>query len=106
MTLEDFLEDVRRQGRERNMDFAWVGMFEYRHDQMKEVLAEAKIIWIDPGSFPKEFPPTTTQQMKDARQRWEEKWKIERCAEQPKPTTINLKTGKFLKRMPNIKIER
>lgn len=110
MTFEDFLEDVRRQGRERNMDFAYAKMFEYRHDLQKEVVGEVKIIWIAAGGFPKEFPPVASAQEKQARIRWDESWTIERVAEQPKAKVINLPTGKFLKHgmgsMPNIKIEK
>lgn len=91
-TFQDFLDDTAAKGKATGKDFAWVSL------TVDGIVKEAKVIWIEAGGYPKEFPP--------AEPGWGGKWNIVRCAEQPKATTINLRTGKFLKAMPNIKIER
>lgn len=106
-TMQDFIDATSKQGAEIGKDFAYAMKFEYRHDTQTNVPCEAKVVWIAAGGYPSEFPPETTAQDKLAKQHWEKRWTIIRCAEQPKPTRVNLKIGKFLPGgMPNIKIEK
>ena len=101
MTFAEHIEGIAKDGR----DFAYVAMWEYAHDTQVNRPVEVKVIWLEPGRYPKEFPPVTTEQMKANRQHWDTAWTIKRVAPQPAREVISLPAGKFLPGgLPDIKL--
>ena len=69
-------------------------------------VAEADVLWLEPGKHPARFPGPLTATQKDRGQSWSTGWSIHRCAPQPARENISLAAGKFLGGgLPDIKIQ-